>query len=76
MSNAETVDAFVQVLLRAPGHTMQAVSARLAHTDYELKLLKADPLRDCGHGPVPAHLYQFPMETAERSLMEEIMVRR
>lgn len=61
MNNAETVAAFVQVLLHAPELTMQAVQLRLAHTDYELVLKKADPLKDLHPDP-----YMFPFMTGER----------
>lgn len=45
MSNVELVNTFVEVLLRNPEMTMQAVALRLSATDYELKLLQADPCR-------------------------------
>ena len=80
MSHIEIVRAFVQVLLENPEMTATACLHELKGTDYEVKILKADPLKKY-HGefsletdlPNKPHLYQipenqgtlFPLEVAE-----------
>lgn len=45
MTNLEICNEFTRILLESPDHVLQAVQLRLSATDYELKLLKADPCR-------------------------------
>ena len=56
------VTDFVELLLRRPHETMLAIQLRLAYTDYELKLLEANPLKSLEKDWEP-----FPIKTAERS---------
>lgn len=63
MSNRDVVNAFIDTLLEAPDLTMQAVKLRLAHSDFELKLLKADILKPFEKEWAEAHIYQFPFMT-------------
>ncbi len=78
MSNIEIVDLFVETLLANPHLTIQAVQLRLSATDYEIKLLKGDPLKQY-HGDYSRvtdgvrqpHAYQFsgdlfPIRTGEK----------
>jgi len=70
MSNTELVNAFVDALLKAPDLTMQAIQIRLSATDYELRLLKADPCKT-HHEKREPHGYQFngelfPLHTGEK----------
>ena len=62
---AEAIEAFLDELLKKPDEVMQAIQLRLAHTDFELKLLKADPLRIYEKSwEQPA----FPIRTGERNM--------
>lgn len=64
MTNKEVVDAFIIVLLDAPDLTMHEVSLRLSATDYELRLLKADPLKALEKDWEELPL--FPLNTGEK----------
>lgn len=64
MTHKEVVDEFVKLLLEAPEFTMTAVALRLSATDYELKLLHADPLKQ--HYVEAERQEQFPFATAEK----------
>ncbi len=61
MTNIEIVDTFVETLLRAPDHTMEALCLRLSATKYEMVLKHVDPCK---------HFYDektlFEMETGQR----------
>jgi hypothetical protein len=68
MTNTEVVNAFVDVLLRDPDPTMHAVALRLSATDYEMKLLHADPCKV--HWEAKGQGELFPMHTGERNIWE------
>ena len=66
VSNTEVVNAFIEVLLKAPELTIQAVQMRLSTTRYEIKLLKAEPYKEAD--TQETHLYQFPFMTGEKGV--------
>ncbi len=70
MTNKEVCDAFVDALLLSPDLTMQAVALRLSATDYELKLLKADPCKAHWEKKDHPDPYMFPMVTGQRNIWE------
>lgn len=61
MTNSQVVDTFVDVLLKAPDLTMDALCLRLSATKYEMVLKRVDPCK---------HFYDektlFEMETGQR----------
>lgn len=66
MSNIDLVNEFCRVLLESPMTTMQAVTLRLSMTDYELKLLKADPCKE--HYLARDAQKHFPFATGEKGI--------
>jgi hypothetical protein len=60
----DQIDDFIEILLRSPELTMQAVQVRLAHTDYELVLKKADVLKPFEQQWDKKH--SFPFATAQK----------
>ena len=60
-TNADVVRRFVEVLLQSPELTMEAVRVQMKCSDYELKLLKADPLKSWHSVQC-----QFPMSTGQK----------
>lgn len=66
VSNIEIVEKFVETFLQNPEMTMTAVALRLSATDYELKLLKADPCKM--HYIARDAQEQFPFATAQKGV--------
>lgn len=64
MTNTQLVNEFVSRLIEAPDLMMQAVALRLSATDYELKLLKADPCKAHYDGDKTQRVFSF--EIGER----------
>ena len=60
--NRPVIDEFIDLLLKDPHGTMQTVQLKLSATDFELRLLQADPLKE-------QHVEgeSFPIRTGERS---------
>ncbi len=72
MTNREIVDQFIDTLLSNPEQTMTCVRVRLSCSDYELRLLKSDPLKAVREEGDKArlrdqHMYMFPLETGQKS---------
>lgn len=75
MTNAEVCNLFISVLMDSPDLTMQQVALRLSATNYELRLLKADPLAPYEKQWERQHELDaannrslFPMETGARQM--------
>ncbi len=66
MKNCEMVNAFVDELLRNPDLVMECVALRLSATEYELKLLRADPLRHFVDEREPQQ--EFPFSVAQKGV--------
>ena len=65
MSNSEVITHFVDAFLTAPNFTIEALQARLAHTEYRITFTKSVPLR-LVKSPTEDEVYLFPMHTGEK----------
>ena len=63
----QLVSDFIALLERRPLETMQAVQLRLSTSDFELRLLHADPLKEFENGWEKDHK-PFPINAGERSI--------
>ncbi len=69
MTNEQVCVEFVKVLLESPLTTMQCIQMRLSATNYELRLLRADPLKEYEEKWDEMHSAErgaFPLQCGER----------